>query len=176
MDKVNQEALYKKVNSRLEKLKIGSPDNISERILQYLLAIEEIIELSNTKREALLKEYKASRLNNKYIAAQCGMSRSTIYNNKEILEPYIADAIEMQEKEDIFENTDNLLNKVEELKQVIIKLEIRDIKTEQLEYTIDELKSTIVTQLQTIETLKIRNSKLIDQMDNLKRGNNNNLS
>lgn len=86
----------------------------------------------------------------------------TQYNyNKNILQPYIDNAIEDQEKRDIFIEINSLKEEIETLRQRIFKMQLRDLEIEKQQHIIDEQKvmiknkSTIIMLLSYLETSKV---------------------
>lgn len=157
------------LNNKLVYLELGSFEFQNDRIKEYLYKIESEIQKSNKKREELLKEYKKLKINIKSLADITGISRQTIYNNKKVLESYINDAINKQEKVDIVNQIKELNEKIQELEETIFKMQVRDLKIEKLQNKIDEQESTIIVKDKNIEALEKRNIELNNKINELER-------
>lgn len=155
------------INSKLFNLKLQNFEDLPDRIKEYLIRIESDVNSKNKKRELLLKEYKALKISVKGVTDSCSISRQTIYNNKEILQRYIEDAILEQEKNDILIKISEYKEEVEKLQQRIFKMQVRDLQIEKKDFIIDEQNSIIKNKDLTIQKLEKRNMELIRKINEL---------
>lgn len=170
MEKQEDSLTYdKSIIQRLNSLNIGSSEDLTEKVKEYLIRIEKIIQERKQRREELLKEYKALKISIKGITDECNISRQTIYNNKEILQTYINNALQEQEKEDIFYSINSLREQIESLEQKIFKMRVRDLDIEKQQYLIDEQNNILKNKDSTIEALEKRNMELIGKVNELEK-------
>lgn len=162
------------IDARLVTLNLGDFESQNQRMKEYLYNIEIKIQEANQKREEFISDYKKLKLSIKSVADYSGISRQTIYNNRAVLEAYIADAVREQEKYDIFNSIKVLGEKKQQLEEVIFKMQVRDLKIEKLQNKIDEQENVMIRKDKEIDSLQVRNGELNSKLTDLERNIKNN--
>lgn len=170
MEKEEDSLTYEEfIIQRLNNLNIGSYEDLTDKLKEYIIRIETIIQGRKQRREELLKQYKSLKISIKGITNECNISRQTIYNNKDILQAYINSALQEQEKEDVFCNINSLREEIESLGQKVFKMQTRDLQIEKQQYIIDEQKEILNNKDKSIQALEKRNIELIDKVNELEK-------
>lgn len=154
---MDEEQLEEIIDNKLKEYKMPSFSNLKSNIKQYLLKIEEEIQLINNQKQSSLEKYKSSKINILSLSQRVNISRQTIYNNRDVLEKYIQINQQETEKEDIFNILEEKNNKINNLNEAILKFQHRDL-SEQL-------------YLDKIELLEVENKNLHRQTDILNKNN-----
>lgn len=157
---------YEDVNIKLESLNLLPLESQKERIKNYLINIEELVQKHEVERKHCIDKYKSLKFSVLKISKECTIARQTIYNNKE-LEMYILKSIENQEFEDIFNKQESYKDRITKLEADISKMQVRDLAIEKQSYEIDSLIENLDNNNKHIESLEIRNGELLQKVDSL---------
>lgn len=146
--------LIDKINNRLIEINQDPFDKQKPKIQEYLLKIEKAIQDSEENKENAIKVLKDNKLSIVGIVKTIGISRQTVYNNKEVLEEYISHAINKQDESDYNSKEKIYQEKIKQLEEEIRLLNIRDVTLEYLKLELKEtqcdnsLKSEVIENLQ----------------------------
>jgi len=155
-----------KVNRKLESINLRPLEAQTDRVNNYLINIEELVQKCNEERKHCVDKYKSLKLSVLKVSKECTIARQTIYNNK-TLELYILKSIENQETEDVFNKMEIYKDSINKLEMDILKMQVRDITIEKQAYEIDSLVENLDNNNKHIESLEIRNGELSQEVDRL---------
>lgn len=161
------EHLIEQINERLKRLDLPSYEELKPKIQSYLVQLEQVIQNKSHLREELIEQYKDSKISIAGIVKEIGISRQTVYNNKEVLESYINDAITSQEQSDFYSREKYLTDKIKYLEETIYLLQQRDITVEDLKQELSLLKRELASSYNINERLQEQNKELTDRIQEL---------
>lgn len=159
------------VKVKLKDFGLGSYDNLKPNIKEYLIEIETIIQKTEILRNEYMNKYKKNKLSVSFIANKIGMSRQTIYNNRDILELYINKSQGIQEKQDLIIENGELRKRIDELNKDISNLQLRDVKIEILKMDYEKLLRERDDAYKQVENLDNQIGDLYKRIEYLERLN-----
>ncbi|MBC2686465.1 hypothetical protein HAU06_20535 [Bacillus toyonensis] len=163
--------IIKVIEMKLEQLKLPQYNILKPNIQEYLLKIETIVQQKEMSRKIAVQEYRNGKISVNNIVKDIGISRQTVYNNREILEAYILYCISMQNKEDVFLKGMDNKNKIRELEETIFYLQKRDVTIENLKIYLKDYEERIEVLLDGLSKQKQQNSALIQRIKELEKIN-----
>ncbi|HFK1659755.1 hypothetical protein [Bacillus cereus] len=163
--------IIKVIEMKLEQLKLPQYNILKPNIQEYLLKIETIVQQKEMSRKIAVQEYRNGKISVNNIVKDIGISRQTVYNNREILEAYILYCISMQNKEDVFLKGMDNKNKMRELEETIFYLQQRDVTIENLKIYLKDYEERIEVLLDGLSKQKQQNSALIQRIKELEKIN-----
>ncbi|PDY89315.1 hypothetical protein [Bacillus toyonensis] len=163
--------IIKVIEMKLEQLKLPQYNILKPNIQEYLLKIETIVQQKEMSRKIAVQEYRNGKISVNNIVKDIGISRQTVYNNREILEAYILYCISMQNKEDVFLKGMDNKNKIRELEETIFYLQQRDVTIENLKIYLKDYEERIEVLLDGLSKQKQQNSALIQRIKELEKIN-----
>jgi hypothetical protein len=178
----NKTKISEIVEDYIEKYRIndGNYENIRNTTKKHLINIEKFLQSYINYIEELANKVKKSKLNLLTITQNTAISRSTVYNNPDILKVYIEKRIDEIESKDILSlnKLDKKEKEIIELREYLENIQIHLVKTEILEAKINELekeigdlKATDEAHIMEISRLKKENQRLLLEL-NRNRANN----
>ncbi|PET19473.1 hypothetical protein [Bacillus cereus] len=163
--------IIKVIEMKLEQLKLPQYNILKPNIQEYLLKIETIVQQKEMSRKIAVQEYRNGKISVNNIVKDIGISRQTVYNNREILEAYILYCISMQDKEDVFLKGMDNKNKIRELEETIFYLQQRDVTIENSKIYLKDYEERIEVLLDGLSKQKQQNSALIQRIKELEKIN-----
>lgn len=137
-----------------------NPENIKPFLYDYLRQIESIIKQKNEEQKHAADMLSKSVYNVKFIAKTIGMSRTTFYSYDKLLQRYIEYSIQETEKDNPYNQIDELRELIQEQKAKISLMESRDISELLLKHQIKELQNRLSERDKEITRLRARVAEL----------------
>ncbi|MDK0838953.1 hypothetical protein ACSW8S_17470 (plasmid) [Clostridium perfringens] len=146
---MDKEDSLDKVKMFLKKYEIGNIDTIKEQTKNHLLNIESYFQKCESNYNEILEKQKSINLSTRGICENSGVSKSTIYNNADILKKYI----------------DSRLLDIECNIEIVSKIQLESIKRENCELK-NIIDNILINKIQFMN-FKNENIKLKKQLESL---------
>lgn len=169
---MENEKLVNIINNKL--IDYGMPlfETLKPNIQQYLLCIENEIQTIIEKKNEALETYKRVKISTNSLVKRINIARQTLYNNGIV--DYIIKRQEEFHKEDIYNKIADKNKDINELSEILKKMEIRDLNEQMFLDKIQTLETENKNLSLQIDLINKKNLDLKIQMNGLqiKHGNN----
>lgn len=154
------------VKEKLEQLNIDY-DTLQDRIIKYLIEIETIIHNKKIIMEEALTTLKNNKINLNIISDAMKISRTTLYNNKE-LKDYINYSIEQDSESNPYCIIEKLKICKKEIENQLFDMVDRDIQLELQNQHLISLKKELIKKTEECNRMKERRNIIISENNDLK--------
>lgn len=154
------------VKEKLEHLNIDY-DTLQDRIIKYLIEIETIIHNKKILIEEALTTIKENKINLNIISDTMKISRTTLYNNKELKE-YINYSIEQDSESNPYYIIEKLKTCKKEIESQLFDMVDRDIQLEFQNQELISLKKELIKKTEECNRMKERRNIIISENNDLK--------
>ena len=173
--------LEKVIIEYINKFRINDGDYQSLRtsLKEELTLLERFFQEFTKRQMDIVAEIKGLKLNLVNVSERAGVTRSTIYNNSEVLKVYIGLRIKEIEEKDMFSQRklENKEKEVELLNEYVKNMRIHSVQSQALTDVIDDLESEMgdlnkINQANTerIYQLEKENRDLIVRLKDYEKG------